>query len=145
MNIIHSWSLGLEKLGMMKWSLKMMRSADEDSLLRVLITHDDTGHCSLMNTPLPGFTPQPSKHVINLFPVNYYSTSCSSPEENLLERNVSRVLIVRNMRRNEVELVNHSVSLSLLRIQWHMPSKKIVNFRVNRIIIYFVGTILIIG
>ena len=65
MKIIQIWFLGLVKLGMMKWSLKIMRSALEESFLLVLITQVDTGHCSLMKTPLPGFTPQPDAPVQN--------------------------------------------------------------------------------
>ena len=53
MKIIQSCFFGLSKLGMMKWSLKMMRSAWAESLLLVLMTHVDTGHCSLRNTPGP--------------------------------------------------------------------------------------------
>ena len=59
MKIIQSCFFGLSKLGMMKWSLKMIRSALAESFLLVLMTQVDTGHCSLRNTPRPGLMPQP--------------------------------------------------------------------------------------
>ena len=60
LGLIHNFKIfGLSKLGMMKWSLKMMRSAVAESLLLVLMTQVDTGHFSLRKTPRPGLMPHP--------------------------------------------------------------------------------------
>ena len=80
MNISQIWSLGRWKLGMMKWSLNMIKSELPESFRLVLMTQVETGHFSwkvrvkgylshrcfyntFRKTPRPGLTPQPEAPV----------------------------------------------------------------------------------
>ena len=54
MYIIHFWCLGLLNVGLVKWSLKMTRSAEDASIRLLVIAHALTGHFSLRKAPLPG-------------------------------------------------------------------------------------------